>query len=139
MSELLVRRALEKQLTGMSGGLADTYFENETREPPADSVTPYQRCFLMPAEPDNEVMGAGLYQAQGVYQVSLLYPLGDGGGAAAAQAELLRQRFKHGTTIVESGLNVHITKTPHVARGMEDGGRWHVPVSIRWHAWVTVP
>jgi hypothetical protein len=138
MSELLVRQALDKHLAGMTGALANTIYENETREAPADAAMPYQKCFLLPAQPDNSVVGAGEYCAMGVFQVSLMYPLGNGPGDAATQAELLRSRFKRGTTITEGGLNVQVTHTPQIARGFEDAGRWHVPVSVRWQAWVHV-
>lgn len=142
MSDLLVRRAFEKYLTAAGwGGLAadDTYFENEAREPPADAATPYQKCFLLPAEPDNEVAGTSMYLAHGIFQITLLYPLGEGAGAAAALAETIRGRFKRGTTMTESGLNVLVTNTPLVASGFEDNRRWNVPVSIRWQAWVNTP
>lgn len=138
MSEILVRRALEKHLLGMASGLADTIFENDQREPPADASTPYQKVFFLPAKPENQVQGGGVCRLNGTFQVSLLYPLGAGPGDAGAQAELLRTRFKRGTTIAESGLNVNITDTPHVAKGYEDGPRWHVPVSITWHAWAQI-
>jgi hypothetical protein len=139
MSELLVRRALEKQLAGMASNLTNTVYENEIHEPAADEGTPYQQVFFLPAKPDNPTQGPTQYRANGVFQVSLKYPLGDGPGAAAAQAELLRARFKRGTTMTESGLNVLVLETPAVARGFVDQGRWHVPVSISWQAWVTVP
>ena len=138
MSDLLVRRALEKYLAGMVGNLANTVYENEVKEPPVDATTPYQKCFLLPAEPDNHVQGSGVYRAHGVFQVSLLYPPGNGSSAVATQAELLRSRFRRGASISESGLSITITDTPAVGRGFEDGHRWHVPVSIRWQAFVTV-
>lgn len=138
MSDVLVRRGLEKHLAGMSGVLADTIYENDQRAPPADAATPYQKCHLLPAQPDNTVMGSGVYRAHGIFQVSLLYQLGTGSAAAGAMAELLRTRFRRGTTVTEGSLNVLVTDTPRVASGIEDNGRWHVPVSISWQAWVTI-
>jgi hypothetical protein len=137
MSELLVRRALEKHLAAMASNLAETRYENEDKTPPAEA-TPYQRVSFLPAQPDNTVMGAGVYRANGIFQVSLLYPQGDGPANAAAQAELLRSWFKRGTTLAEGGINVLVTDTPAVGPGMQDDTRWHVPVSIRWQAWVNV-
>lgn len=139
MSELLVRRALEKHLAGMASNLTVTISENQAQEAPADAAAPYQQCFLLPAEPDNQVQGMSVYRAHGIFQVTLLYPLGEGDGAAAAQAELLRTRFRRGTSLVEGGLSVLITDTPAVARAYEAGGRWTKPVYARWQAWVNTP
>jgi hypothetical protein len=49
-------------------------------------------------------------------------------------AENIRTRFKRGTTITNSGVTVMIDSTPSIARGIIDGDRWVVAVSIPYMA-----
>ncbi|MHB1125238.1 MAG: DUF4128 domain-containing protein [Ramlibacter sp.] len=139
MSEVLIRKALEDRLASLPGGLGDaaTAYENAAYTPQAGQ--PYQRANLLPATPDNAIQGAASYLDVGVFQITLLYPLGAGTGDAALMAEALRQHFRRGTTLTEGELSVLVTHTPHVARGYPDGDRWTVPVSVRYQCQVRTP
>ena len=79
-----VRRALEGALNGMSP--APTAWENAKFSPVTG--TAYQSAHLMPAEPDNPVYGDE-YAEQGIFQITLYYPEGNGPAAAMARAELI--------------------------------------------------
>lgn len=134
MSIVSVRAALETKLNAMTPSLA-TSWENLPYTPVAG--TPYQAAYVIPATPDNATMGDAYYREQGIFQVSLFYPLQAGAGVAAARAQLIRTAFKRGTSMTSGSVTVRIDKTPEIGQGRVDGDRWHVPVKIRWFAGIT--
>ena len=129
----LIRRALEKRLALLTPVVATAY-ENVAFTPAVG--VPYQAVTLMPATPDNSIMGSTQYLAIGLFQISLFYPVGTGPGAAQDRAELLKTHFKRGSTFVESGVSVLVTYTPAIASAMTDGDRFHVPITVRWQAFI---
>ena len=131
MSITSVRDALEIKLNAMTPIVAIAW-QNIGYTPVTG--TPYQACYLMPARPDNPTMGCNHYREQGIFQVSLFYPLLVGSLAAEARAELIRTTFKRGVSMTSGGVTVRISKTPEIGQGRVDGDRWHVPVKIVWFA-----
>jgi hypothetical protein len=131
----LIRQALESRLKALDS--VQTIFENTTDAAPDPDVL-YQEATLMPIEPDNSVQGTTQYCERGLFQITILAPLGKGPGAASARTEQLRTQFKRGTTLTKGSLNVLITHTPKVASGYEQHGRWVVPVTVQWQSWVAV-
>ena len=131
MSLIAVRIALESKLSAMTPSLS-TAWENV----PFTPVTgvPYAAAYLMPATPANPTMGDGYYREQGIFQVTLMYPLQAGPKTAADRAELIRAAFKRGTTLTKSTVSVIIERTPEIGQGRVDGDRWALPVKIRWYA-----
>jgi len=131
MSIVSVRAALETKLAAITPALATAY-ENAPYTPVAG--TPYQAAYLLTATPENPTMGDGYYREQGIFQISLFYPLQAGSGTAAARAILIQAAFKRGTSMTSGSVTVKITRTPEISQGRVDGDRWHVPVKIVWHA-----
>lgn len=127
-----IRTALETALNGMSPALS-TAFENAAFAPV--SGTAYQKVNLLTAEPDNSAYGSH-YIEQGIFQVTLMYPLQTGPAAAAARAELIRSTFYRGASFTSGGISVIVNKTPSISPGSVDGDRWMVPVKISWFAYV---
>ncbi len=134
MSIVLVRVCLETRLNAMTPALA-TSWENLPYTPVAG--TPYQAAYVMPATPDNVTMGDGYYREQGIFQISLFYPINAGAGVAAARAQLIRTQFKRGTSMTSGSVTVRISRTPEIGQGRVDGDRWHLPVKIQWFAGIT--
>lgn len=131
MSIVLVRSALQAKLNAMSPSLA-TAWENVPYTPVEG--TPYQAAYVMPATPENPTMGDDYYREQGIFQISLFYPIQVGTAVAEARAELIRTTFKRGTSMTSGGVTVRIDKTPDISPGRRDDDRWHIPVKIRWFA-----
>jgi len=131
MSISSVRIALESKLNAMTPTLS-TAWENVPFTPVTG--TPYQRAYLMPATPANPTMGDGYYREQGIFQVSLMYPLQAGPKTAADRAELIREAFKRGTSMTSGGITTIVERTPEIGQGRVDGDRWALPVKIRWYA-----
>lgn len=130
MSSKLIRQALETALKVVSTGF-QTAWENAPFTPSAN--TPYQRVNLLFAQPDNPEYGTG-YRAQGIFQITLMYPLLTGTKDSTDRAELLRETFKRGESFTVNGVTVVIDRTPEIVAGSRDNDRWMVAVKIRWHA-----
>jgi hypothetical protein len=131
MSISSVRIALESKLNAMTPSLSTAY-ENVPFTPVTG--TPYQMVFLLPATPANPTMGDGYYREQGIFQVTLMYPLQAGPKTAADRAELIRAAFKRGTSMTSGGITTIVERTPEIGQGRVDGDRWALPVKIRWYA-----
>lgn len=131
MSIQKIRAALETRLGTLTPALSTAY-ENTAFTPVAN--TPYQRVTLLPATPDNEVLGCDYYREIGIFQVSLYYPVNGGPAAAQARAQLLRTHFKRSTTLTNGGVNTVIAATPAVATAFIEGDRYVIPISIRYRA-----
>lgn len=125
-----IRAALETALAGMSPTL-QTAWENDGFKPAGN--VPYQKAYLLPAQPDNSEYGTRRRE-QGIFQITLMYPLNKGSAEVAARAEMLQATFERGQTFESGGVVVVIDKTPEISAGQRDGDRWAVPVKIRWHS-----
>jgi len=124
-----VRAALEAKLNGITPALA-TAWQNAPYTPVAG--TAYQQVFLLPATPSNPTLGDGFYREQGIFQITLMYPIQAGSSAAETRAELIRTAFKRGTSMTSGGVTVKVEATPEISQGRVDGDRWAVPVKVRW-------
>lgn len=133
MSIVKVRAALETALNSMSPALI-TAWENNPFTPPASNV-PYQKSFVLSATPENLEYGSS-YLENGIFQVTLMYPLQTGTAAVAARAELLRTIFNRGASFINSGVTVRITRTPEISAGTVEGDRFALPVKIRFSAFI---
>ncbi len=130
MSALAIRAALEIALAALSPPL-DTNWENA--KPDFVAAPPYQRVWLMMAEPDNPEMG-GAVQDRGIMQITLCYPLDAGPGDAMARAELIRAAFPRGTALTNSGVVTVIEKTPEISPARIEEDQYVVPVRVRFFA-----
>lgn len=134
MSIRSVRAALETAAKGMSPAI-ETVLEGEEVTPASGS--PYQLVHLLPADPDNTEYGPSFVE-RGILQITLRYPIAAGTADADARVDLIRSTFRRGASFVSGGIIVNITRTPAIARGLVDGDRWAVPVSITYHAHIIV-
>lgn len=131
MSEILIRAALETQLSGIAPAIA-TAWENVDFLPP-DVSTPYQEVHLLFSDPENPEMSAG-YREVGYMQVKLHYPIGAGSAAAATRATLVRNAFTKGMSFNTGNVVVTILKTPTIGGGSVDEDKWVVPIKVPFFA-----
>ncbi len=132
--DINVRRAFEKTLAAMASALPTAY-ENVIFTPVAG--TPYQRINILRAAPADLVMGRTLTQLQGICQVSLFYPQGEGTADAELYAERIKALFKPPMSITEGSTRIDVNNTTTIATGFNDEDRWVIPISIPWSAYVT--
>lgn len=134
MSLSLIRSALETALAAITPVIATAY-ENVAFTPPAPT-TPYQRVWLLTADPDNPEASNG-YTERGYMQVDLCYPLGGGPAAATARAQIIRDAFKRGRLLTASSVKVTIEKTPTISGGSREEERHVVRVKIPFYAHIS--
>lgn len=118
-----------------SGGVVSanlTSFQNAIFQPV--SGIPHQEVHMVPFKPDEPTQGAGYYREHGLFQVTLVYPLGVGTGALLARAEQIRSSFRRGSSFASDGVTVQIPDTPEFGHldGSEDSVR--MPVKIYYSA-----
>jgi len=130
MSIAAIRAALETRLLAMTPTIGTAPENNQFTPTPG---APYQRMDLLPGSPENPAYGT-YYREVGVFQVTLCYPQNGGPGAAQARAAMIRDWFKRGSTLVASGIEVTVRRTPAIGPGFQDGDRFCIPVSIDYFA-----
>jgi hypothetical protein len=131
MSMVSIKRALERRLSQMTPALSTAY-EGADFKPVPD--TAYQRVQFVPRQPQNPTFGDNYYREVGEFQVFLAYPLNKGSAEALTRAELIRDRFKRGTFMLENGIRIHVLSTPQIAGTIITQDRLVVPVIIEYTA-----
>lgn len=95
--------------------------------------TPHAAVHHMPAPPFRETVGVGgLTRRNGITQVDLAYPLGQGLGAATASAAALCSALKSGTQLTSGSTTVTVEASGPGPSRTKDGNWAVLPVSIRW-------
>lgn len=120
--------AMINHLLGMSGGLTSqkTAFPNVSFTP-IDGVE-YQRLSFLFAKPSDITLNAGRYIENGIFQIDLCYPKGNGFNAIEEMADKIRNQFKRGSSVE----GVLISETPTIAGAIDDVNRFIVPVSVNF-------
>lgn len=129
-----IKKALERRLNTMTPAVS-TAFEGVSFKPTPGTM--YQRAQLRIDDPDDPVLGKGYYRERVQFQVFVVDQTNKGTGAAIARAELIRERFKKGTSLNESGIVLHVLETPRVSGATSAADRVIVPVLINVVAEVT--
>ncbi len=105
-----IKRAAERRLNSTSGEIT-TAFEGVPFSPPTGL---YQRCAFLIRPATDPTYGTGYHRENIQMQVWIIAPLGKGTGDAIARAEVIRERFKKGTYMEESGVFIHVLGTPQI-------------------------
>lgn len=95
---------------------------------------PYMMVNLMPAQPDNPMLGDGFYREIGIYQIALIYPVQIGSAAIMTRAELIRSTFPRGASFSNSGIVVNIDRTPEIRTPEIFNESYRLAVRIRYRA-----
>lgn len=129
-----IRKAFEKSLVAMPQGLgaANTAYENTTFTPKADF--PHQLSRLVPLPVENPTFGDNYNREIGFYQVVLSYPKGKGVGTLATMADMVKDYFKRGTTLVEGSDKIIIDRTPEISSVYINDNRAEITIRIRYYS-----
>lgn len=132
MSELFIRKALEKALGAMPATLP-TIWQNYPPPEGFNADQPHQKAFLLRVKPQSLGLRERTTLHAGIFQVSLCYPAGKGTAEVETRAEQLLQYFAPGQVFEHAGVKVRIrgkatigdpvTLSPYV-----------IPVSIRYES-----
>jgi hypothetical protein len=100
-------------------------------EPP---TTLYQRCQFRIDSPEDTTLsagtGIGYYRERIQFQVFVIAEPNQGTAAALTRAELIRNLFKKGTTLLEGSYRIYVLTTPKVGSTAQIGTRSIVPVMV---------
>jgi len=135
VTQAIVRAALESKLATWSAGLStplQVAFENTEFTPPAGAT--YLRCFLLPLPTGSEDLGRAHRRFEGVFQVSIVLPLGVGPGAGDALVTALDAEFAPALSILRSGLRIYLLQPMAAAPGIREPDRWVIPCSVPYRA-----
>jgi hypothetical protein len=80
--------------------------------------------------PDNPTIGDSFYREQGLFQVTLRYPVGKGTNSAMLQAEKIRTLFSRGSQFTKNNITVLCDKTPDIRILSQEVDRFVVAVRI---------
>lgn len=126
MSVFETQSALIKHLNTLSPALPTAYESAAFTAP----IGLYQRVQFRVSPPDDPVLGTGYHRERVELQIFVYGESNKGTGEVLQRAELLRQHFKKSTTLIESGLYIHVLETPQIAGTQVIGGRVVCPVLI---------
>lgn len=102
--------------------------------PPVDAqgkAKPYLEVRHLPNTNVNLFLGDdATVQYQGLFQITVIYPAGQGIPKPFDIAGLVALHFKKGTALRGDGVNVRIYQKPSVARSIQETDRIRVPVTI---------
>lgn len=90
----------------------------------------YQRVQFRVSPPDDPVFGTGYYRERVEMQIFVYGESNKGDGEVLTHAELLRKHFKKSTTLVDTGLYIHMLETAQIAGTNIVGSRIVCPVLI---------
>ena len=118
--------------TGGTVQAALTAYQNVLHQSPV--TLPHQELNLMFFKPDEPTTGSGFYIEQGVFQVTLAYPIGTGLTSILERAAVIRAGFHKGLNFTNSGVTVLISSTPEFGRFDENTHYVLLPVKIAFSA-----
>ena len=95
---------------------------------------PYQIVQFTPFKPNEPTQGAGFYQETGVFQVTLVYPVGVGLASILTRAELIRSSFKKGSSFLNGAVTVTIPNVPELGKFDAVADSQLLPVKISYLA-----
>ena len=135
MSNASVRAALESRLATWAAARSPALavvWENVPANP-AQGQT-YLRAFLLPADTQSDDL-QGVHRARlGVFQVSIVLPIGQGPGAAMGIADELDALFPVNGRYTSGSVTTQIITPASPASGFQDEATFIVPVSIGYRA-----
>lgn len=126
-----IKRAFEVALSNLNNDI-DTAFVAVPFTPRQD--IPYQKLQHAPKPVLNPTIGDNYYREVGEFQVFLCYPSRNGSLAALQKAQLIRDTFHRGYTLVEGDTTIVVEKTPRIAGEFMADNRCVIPVIITYFA-----
>lgn len=121
--------ALHAHLAGMAG-VWPVAWPNTAFAPPSDGK--YVRASFQPNEVQTRFSDPGAYRFIGIYQATVVSPLGEGEFVAMEQASLIARRFEHLTEIACDAGTIQIYERPSVRPGFVTQISHEMPVTIRY-------
>lgn len=123
---LEVKRATERHLSTLIPSIP-TAWEGVSFNTP-NSI--YQRVQFIIRTPDDPVLGTGFHRERMSMHVFVVGEINRGTSEVIAHAELIREHFAKGLTLLENNIRIHVLRTPQVAGTSIASDRIICPVMI---------
>lgn len=129
---MIIRRLFESRLDAWARprGMVIAW-ENVPFDPP-DGI--YLRAFLLRANTDSRDLAGDNRRYQGVFQVSVVAPIGGGSNAAESLAEEIVNLYPKKTPLKGDDITVWITRPMSIHAAIQDDSNYVVPVSAGYRA-----
>lgn len=131
MSQISIKSALYTAIDALPGAL-DTVKPNITFNPVPG--IPYQKVNTIFARPEEPTAGSDFYREVGTLQVTLFYPLLQGEGPAMSRAELIRNAFPKGSSVITNSIEIHFDSVAQIIDGVPSNENFVVIVRIPFYA-----
>ena len=122
-----IRGKLDARLALLAPALP-TAWQDVQFTPPALGA-PFQRTMLIPAPPFTPTLTEQVARDQGIYQIMLSFPAGNGSGAADRRASAIQAHFP---AQLDLGDRLRTRGKPTIAPPLPDDARILIPVSVRY-------
>lgn len=132
MSQAIIRAALEGRLkTWADAEPVTVAWENVEFNPPTSA---YLRANLLPNDTEMRDLQGRHRGYIGIFQVSIVLPIGVGAAAASGWITELDTLFSTETPITVGSVRIYITRPMSAAPALQDEGRYIVPVSCEYRS-----
>ena len=98
---------------------------------------PYIRLSFLPNTPNTLAIGAGYIQHIGLFQMSIMWPVGSGISDSLETADTIQQEFDKGTRLISSSILVNVISRPTIGGQIIDGNRTMTPVTVEYRSFNT--
>ena len=113
-------------LPALPTAMQDVRFDPAVQAP---NGAPFQRTLLIPAPPFTPTLTEQVARDQGIYQIMLSFPAGNGPGAADRRASAIQAHFP---AQLDLGDRLRTRGKPTIAPPLPDDARILIPVSVRY-------
>ena len=110
---------------------ADTAYPNAAFIKPANSVTPWARLDVLPAQPNSEFYDSN--EHTGFMQISIMYPLKTGAAQSWQMADDIAAHFRAGSRFKNNSQSVQIVSCG-AAPPLVDNGWSMTPITIQYRS-----
>ena len=130
-----IRTILEQKLATIAGSLGTVYENLPSSAYVPVAGTPYQTVHLLYADSEDLCITNDMIKDQGIMQVTLYYPLGQGSKAVETRAQLIRSTFTNALQLTDGTDTVRISKTPDIKNMGQSSDRYIYIVSIYYKSY----
>ncbi|SEL12057.1 Bacteriophage related protein of unknown function [Roseateles sp. YR242] len=137
MSNKIIRAAFETRLAAWAAAQVPPIpvaYENGGDFTPPSDRSRYAHCYLMPVDLDTQTVDMKHLVFEGLFQVTLFMPAGEGNGPTDDLCESLATTFSPTAPMVRAGLPIFITRPMGRRSGDPEDGYFVVPVSCAYRA-----
>lgn len=124
-----IHKALARKLEAVAGSLSIAVsWENVSFQPPTSGI--FLEENFLPAESEDIFIQGTAAVHRGVYQVTVVYPLGKGVQVAEDIADKIAEQFPNNAIIDSANKRLFVNGFPSIFSGYPDTTAYRVPVSI---------